>query len=407
MDRSNLIVNYLPTKMEEDALFAMFEPFGPIQSVKIVRERHTGSSMGFGFVNYRDNESARRAMGAVNGREIECGPNEGDNGKKRIKVSVGRPAWKANIHSNLFVSGIPVNFTEEHIKDVLFGPEFSDRIESVRMLRETSADSSQGDARFRGIAVIRFDTEGTASEIIRRFHGIQVVPGEKETTLHIKPWRPECRNLPKKGLLPGPAPFQLSCMTQFAASQLAPVAFEQLAATPGHESPERKPSPKGEDVTAFEPVIFNSARQEALAKHLKEHPGIMLSSLVIGPDATWSSAMFRTKRDALNAIRKLNGLRMGGYFLRMQLLPDSLQPPGVLTAISSAKTETKRPPPVRTFKTNLSFTRNKQRTSWGSGLRSSALYVSLAPIQTRRNEPGYTEGMGVLEAQRDLKDRSL
>ncbi|EER18064.1 conserved hypothetical protein [Perkinsus marinus ATCC 50983] len=88
MDRSNLIVNYLPTRMDEEALFSMFEAFGPIQSVKIVRDRHTGNSMGFGFVNYRDNESARRAIEAVNGREIECDASEGDNGIKHIKVCV-------------------------------------------------------------------------------------------------------------------------------------------------------------------------------------------------------------------------------------------------------------------------------------------------------------------------------
>lgn len=35
---------------------------------------------------------------------------------KRMKVSVARPAWKANIHSNLYVSGIPLSYTEKDVK---------------------------------------------------------------------------------------------------------------------------------------------------------------------------------------------------------------------------------------------------------------------------------------------------
>ncbi|KAF4654008.1 hypothetical protein FOL47_010181 [Perkinsus chesapeaki] len=327
MDRSNLIVNYLSTSMKEDALFAMFEPYGPIQSVKIVRNKQNGKSMGFGFVNYQDNESACRAIEALNGREVQCDPSEGENGVKRIKVSVGRPAWKANIHSNLYVSGIPTDFTETHIRDALFGPEFADRIENVRMLRETTIGKQEDEAHFRGIAVVRFDTEATANEIIRRFHGIRVVPEDKETTLNIKPWRPECR-AGERGILPGPDPFQLACLMALPEPQCDSSELAALSAL-GLPSALGKNKSDENDNATNDPAVFNAERQDLLERVVKDYPGFMPSSLVTGPDATWTSAMFKTKKDAHCAIKKLNGTRLGEYFLKVQMLPDSLQPSGV------------------------------------------------------------------------------
>ncbi len=93
MDKSNLIVNYLPTTFTEGEVTQLFMPFGNILTVKIVRDKITGISMGFGFVNFDSNESAAAAMAALNGRFLADG--------KKMKVSLARPSWKANIHSNL------------------------------------------------------------------------------------------------------------------------------------------------------------------------------------------------------------------------------------------------------------------------------------------------------------------
>jgi ELAV like protein 2/3/4 len=93
MDKSNLIVNYLPSSFTEDDLLRIFQPFGPIESIKIVRDKVSGISMGFGFVNFHTNLSASAASLKLTGHKLAEG--------KRMNVSVARPAWKANIHSNL------------------------------------------------------------------------------------------------------------------------------------------------------------------------------------------------------------------------------------------------------------------------------------------------------------------
>lgn len=63
--------------------------------------------MGFGFVNYRDNESARRAIEAVNGREIECDASEGDNGIKHIKVCNQSASNRQSTEESLVLALLP------------------------------------------------------------------------------------------------------------------------------------------------------------------------------------------------------------------------------------------------------------------------------------------------------------
>ncbi len=139
-----------------------------------MRDKGTGISMGFGFVNFETNEAAVSAMNAMNGVQLPQG--------KLMKISLARPAWKANIHSNVYVSGLPLSFDEEDILDVF--KAFADKIENVRKLRD-------GRGVFRGISVIRFDSEEVALEATRKLNGLQFA--DWPTPMQIRPWRPEFR----------------------------------------------------------------------------------------------------------------------------------------------------------------------------------------------------------------------
>lgn len=130
--------------------------------------------MGFGFVNFESNEAAVSAMNAMNGVQLPQG--------KLMKISLARPAWKANIHSNVYVSGLPLSFDEEDILDVF--KAFAEKIENVRKLRD-------GRGIFRGISVIRFDSEEVALEATRKLNGLQFA--DWPTPMQIRPWRPEFR----------------------------------------------------------------------------------------------------------------------------------------------------------------------------------------------------------------------
>ena len=77
-----LYVGSLPYKTTEDELFQIFSQFGAIVSVKIVTDRVTGQSKGFGFVEMEKADDANKAIESVNGSEL---------GGRTLVVSIARP----------------------------------------------------------------------------------------------------------------------------------------------------------------------------------------------------------------------------------------------------------------------------------------------------------------------------
>lgn len=65
-----LYVGNLPYSMNDSSLNDLFAPFGNVESARVISDRDTGSSKGFGFVEMTDAD-AQKAMGALNGREID------------------------------------------------------------------------------------------------------------------------------------------------------------------------------------------------------------------------------------------------------------------------------------------------------------------------------------------------
>ena len=66
----NIFVGSLPFKIEESELKEVFEEFGEVSSVKIITDRETGRSKGFGFIEMPDDEAAQKAISEVNGAEL-------------------------------------------------------------------------------------------------------------------------------------------------------------------------------------------------------------------------------------------------------------------------------------------------------------------------------------------------
>ena len=66
----NIFVGSLPFKLEEADLKELFEAYGEVSSVKLINDRETGRSKGFGFVEMPDDESAQQAISALNGSEV-------------------------------------------------------------------------------------------------------------------------------------------------------------------------------------------------------------------------------------------------------------------------------------------------------------------------------------------------
>ena len=66
----NIFVGSLPFKLEEADLKELFEAYGEVSSVKLINDRETGRSKGFGFVEMPDSENAQQAITALNGSEV-------------------------------------------------------------------------------------------------------------------------------------------------------------------------------------------------------------------------------------------------------------------------------------------------------------------------------------------------
>lgn len=109
---TNLIINYLPQTLSDDEYRSMFLTIGPIKSAKIIRDKSTGYSYGFGFVDYQHPEDADRAIATLNGLELQ---------NKRIKVAKARIGGDNIKGSNLYVRNLPVAWTETELNK-LFEP---------------------------------------------------------------------------------------------------------------------------------------------------------------------------------------------------------------------------------------------------------------------------------------------
>jgi len=66
----------------EDELRQVFEEFGTVESVKIIFDRNTDRSKGFGFLDMDDNDAAKSAIAKLNGTELDG---------RTIKVNEARP----------------------------------------------------------------------------------------------------------------------------------------------------------------------------------------------------------------------------------------------------------------------------------------------------------------------------
>ncbi|XP_031369608.1 ELAV-like protein 2 [Apis dorsata] len=110
--KTNLIVNYLPQSMTQDEIRSLFSSIGEVESCKLIRDKLTGQSLGYGFVNYHRPEDAEKAINTLNGLRLQ---------NKTIKVSYARPSSEAIKGANLYVSGLPKNMTQQDLEN-LFSP---------------------------------------------------------------------------------------------------------------------------------------------------------------------------------------------------------------------------------------------------------------------------------------------
>ena len=79
---TKLYVGGLPYSTTEQQLQELFTQHGSVTSAKVITDRYTGQSRGFGFVEMATGEEAQKAISALNGTEM---------GGRTITVNEARP----------------------------------------------------------------------------------------------------------------------------------------------------------------------------------------------------------------------------------------------------------------------------------------------------------------------------
>ncbi|MFC1743144.1 RNA recognition motif domain-containing protein [Candidatus Riflebacteria bacterium] len=78
----NIYVGNLSYQFSESELQELFAEFGSVSSIKIITDRDTGRSKGFGFVEMSGDEEAKEAIKQLDGREI---------GGRNLRVNEAKP----------------------------------------------------------------------------------------------------------------------------------------------------------------------------------------------------------------------------------------------------------------------------------------------------------------------------
>ena len=66
----NIYIGNLPRQAKEEDLKQLFEPFGKIMSANVIKDKFSGESKGFGFVEMPKRLEAEAAMTALNGKDF-------------------------------------------------------------------------------------------------------------------------------------------------------------------------------------------------------------------------------------------------------------------------------------------------------------------------------------------------
>lgn len=78
----NIYVGNLPYSATENSMRELFETYGSVTTSKIVTDKFTGSSRGFGFIEMPNADEAQKAIDGLNGKDFEG---------RKIVVNESRP----------------------------------------------------------------------------------------------------------------------------------------------------------------------------------------------------------------------------------------------------------------------------------------------------------------------------
>jgi RNA recognition motif-containing protein len=83
----NIYVGNLHYEINEDFLKTVFEEFGTVESAKIIIDKYSGKSKGFGFIEMPEENEGLKAIEALNGKDVKG---------RNLKVNQAREKSESN-----------------------------------------------------------------------------------------------------------------------------------------------------------------------------------------------------------------------------------------------------------------------------------------------------------------------
>lgn len=75
-------IGNLPYSIDSAKLKELFEKFGEVEEATVIQDKFSGRSKGFGFVTFKEEESAKKAIAEMNEKDVEG---------RQVKVNEAKP----------------------------------------------------------------------------------------------------------------------------------------------------------------------------------------------------------------------------------------------------------------------------------------------------------------------------
>lgn len=175
---ASLYVGDLQSDVTEGMLFDIFNPVGPVASIRVCRDTLTRRSLGYAYVNFHSAQDAERALDTLNNTQISgrvC----------RIMWSQRDPSIRRSGVGNIFIKNLDPQLTHKELHDVFsaFGNILSCKVQM---------DEKGGS---KGFGFVHFESQEAAEAAIKKLNGMIV--GTKE--VFVAKFLPKKERLLQKG----------------------------------------------------------------------------------------------------------------------------------------------------------------------------------------------------------------
>ncbi|KAL8145198.1 hypothetical protein AgCh_003413 [Apium graveolens] len=152
---TSLFVGDLEQNVTDSQLYDLFNQVGQVVSVRVCRDLSTGRSLGYGYVNYSNQQDGARALDVLNFTQL-------NNKTIRVMVSHRDPSKRRSGTANIFIKNLDKSIDSKALQDTFssFGT-----ILSCKIATDNSGQS-------KGYGFVQYDSEEAANTAIDKLNGM-------------------------------------------------------------------------------------------------------------------------------------------------------------------------------------------------------------------------------------------